>query len=98
VLRSALALTAIAFLFLAPDPGTRAVYHGMGVLATVVMPALAPIVLAVLMLDTMMSLVFASDRRGVARRHLQLTAALEAALVLGLAIAWFPFFRALLSA
>lgn len=94
-LRILLAVLALLFVFLVPAPGSRVVYQGFGVVPTMVVPALAPLVLAVLLLDTLMSFVFASAQSGAARQQLRRTAVFEIALAAILVAAWYPFFRAL---
>jgi hypothetical protein len=94
-LRVLLALVALLFVFLVPAPGARVVYEGFGVVPTLVVPTLAPLVLVVLLLDTLMSFVFANAGSGKERLQLQRTAMLEIALAAILVAAWYPFFRAL---
>lgn len=96
VLRWLLIAGAAVFILAAPGPGTRAVREGWAVIPTLVLPAVAPILFMVLLLDALMSSVFAFDRRGAERVRYRRMALLQLALAVALVIAWYPFFRSIL--
>jgi uncharacterized membrane protein len=96
-LRIALVIAALALIAAAPDPGTRAVFHGFGVITTVIVPATAPILFMVLLLDALMSAVFMQDKQGAERARYRHIAFLNLALAAALVIAWYPFFRSIAS-
>ncbi len=96
MLRWLLIAGAVAMILAAPEAGTQAVRHGWAVIPTLVLPAVAPILFMVLLLDALMSSVFAFDRRGAERARYRRMALLQLALALALVVAWYPFLRALL--
>lgn len=95
-LRVMLVLAALALLFSAPSPGTRPVYHGWGMIATLIVPTLVPIVFMVLLLDIMMSTVFMVDKRGAERLRLKHIVFLQLLLAATLMVVWYPYFRAIM--
>lgn len=95
-LRILLVIAAVVWMLAVPDPGTRAVFHGVGAITTVVVPAIAPILLMVVLLDLTMSTVFMVDKRGRERTRYRNIALLHAVLAAGMVIAWYPFFRSIM--
>ena len=95
-LRVMLLLTILALLFAAPAPGTRPDYHGWGMIPTLIVPTLAPIMFMVLLLDVMMSAVFMVDKRGAERARLKYIVLLELLLAVTLMVVWYPYFRAIM--
>lgn len=88
-------LSALALIVFVPAPGTRAVLHGPAVIPTVVVPALAPIVLMVVFLDALMSAVFMIDKTGEERVRMKLSLGLHLFLAFLIILVWFPYFRAI---
>lgn len=68
-LRLLLALAALLAVAGMPPPATPVSYQGWGLVHTLVMPVLAPMVFVVLMLDVLMSRVFMASAEGPARRR-----------------------------
>ena len=95
-LRVMLLLTILALLFAAPAPGTRPDYHGWGMIPTLILPTLTPIMFMVLLLDVMMSAVFMVDKRGAERARLKYIVLLELLLAVTLMVVWYPYFRAIM--
>ncbi len=95
-LRVTLLLTILALLFAAPAPGTRPDYHGWGMIPTLILPTLTPIMFMVLLLDVMMSAVFMVDKRGAERARLKYIVLLELLLAVTLMVVWYPYFRAIM--
>ena len=95
-LRIVLALTVVVMLFASPAPGTHPVYHGWGMIPTLIVPTLAPIVFMVLLLDAMMSAVFMVDKRGAERARLKYIVFLHLLLAATLIAVWYPYFRAIM--
>lgn len=91
-LRITLALSAIALVFLVPDPTIRSANHTVAT-ANMVIAALAPLVLMLLLLDALMSTVFLQDKQGAVRVQLRRTVAMHLVLAAALVVAWYPFFR-----
>jgi len=94
-LRILLALSALALIVMPSPPGTELSYSGWGLYASLVAPALAPIVLMGLLLDLLMTRVWLSELEGQARRAMRSVAWLDLALVIALCLAWLPFFMSL---
>jgi len=95
-LRIMLVVIALALLFTSPAPGTRPDFHGWGMLPTLIVPTLMPIVFMVLLLDVMMSAVFMLDKRGAERSRLKYIVFLELLLAVTLMVVWYPYFRAIM--
>ena len=95
-LRTMLVLTALALLFIAPAPGTRPDYHGWGIIPTLIVPTLTPIVFMVLLLDAMMNAVFMVDKRGAERARHKSIVFLQLLLTATLMAVWYPYFRAII--
>ena len=85
----ALALIVIIF---SPLPGTAADYQWPGIVVTVVMPALAPLVFMVVLFDAVMSKVVASDASSQRGQRIFLTGLILASIVL---LRWLPYLLAL---
>ena len=95
-LRIMLVLTALVLLFIAPTPGTRPDYHGWGIILTLIVPTLAPIVFMVLLLDALMNAVFMVDKRGAERARHKSIVFLQLLLTAILIAVWYPYFRSII--
>ena len=95
-MRLVLACMALALIILVPVPGTPPAYQGPGLIRTVLVPVLAPILFMVLMLDVLMASVFMIDKRGAARARYRRIQLLNLALAVGLVLFWIPYFKALI--
>ncbi|MFQ5936278.1 MAG: hypothetical protein ACE5LB_07720 [Acidiferrobacterales bacterium] len=95
ILRLALASAAVFSLFLAPLPGTPAVYVGWDFVPTVLAPVLAPLIFLVLLLDTMMSGIFMLDKQSTERRRFQMIMVANLVLAAIVVIRWLPYYLAL---
>ena len=94
-MRVVLACMALALIILVPAPGTPPVYQGLGLVPTVLVPVLAPILFMVLMLDMLMASVFMIDKRGVERARYRMIQLLNLALAVALVLFWIPYFKGL---
>ena len=94
-LRLALITLAIINILLRPAPGTIATHEGLDIFSTLIAPAVAPILLMVLLFDALMSKVRAGDESGEERIKFMRIMLIEIATVIILVIAWFPYFIAL---
>ena len=94
-LRLALIVLAIINILMSPSPGATAAREGLEILTTLVAPAMAPILMTVLLFDALMSKVRASDSSGEERIKFTHIMLVELATVTILIIAWFPYFIAL---
>ncbi|UCE88553.1 MAG: hypothetical protein JSW10_09420 [Pseudomonadota bacterium] len=93
-LRVFMALVAALLVLFAPGSGDVEVYEGFGMVRTVLIPALTPIVFMLLMLDALMSRVMMGERgEGDRRRYRNI---IRFNLVVGmlLLVSWLPFFLA----
>ena len=95
-LRIMLVVLALVLLFAVPAPGTRPEYHGWGMIPTLIVPTLVPIMFMVLLLDVMMSAVFMVDKRGAERVRLKYIVFLELLIAATLMVVWYPYFRAIM--
>jgi hypothetical protein len=95
LMRLVLACMALALIFFVPAPGTPPVYQGLGLIPTVLVPVLAPILFMVLMLDVLMASVFMIDKKGAARARYRMIQLLNLALAVALVLFWIPYFRGL---
>jgi hypothetical protein len=95
VLRVALLISAVTTMILAPPPATAGVYTGWAFVPTVLVPVLAPLILMVLLLDTMMSAIFMIDKDIAERRRYRMIIVTHLLLVLALVARWSPYFLAL---
>ena len=94
-LRLMLVLGVLALLVLRPAPGTPPVYAGWGMLPTLVLPALVPILVAVLVLDALMGAVWLASYPAERRRY-RTVIGVSLGMALLLALWWWPFFGAVL--
>ena len=94
-LRLSLLGLAILNIALRPEPGAAVVHTGPELIATLIAPASAPIILMVIMFDALMSKVRASDTDGQEETDFTRIMFIELAMAVILVIAWFPYFVAL---
>ncbi|MGD8407747.1 MAG: hypothetical protein PVG50_00590 [Thiohalophilus sp.] len=96
-LRIALIVFAALTVILQPDPGATPVYHGWGVVPTLLAPVLAPLFFMLLMLDFMMTTLLRSQSEGEEQaRYSRVRRTVLIAAIL-LLIAWLPNFVALMN-
>ncbi|ACL71752.1 conserved hypothetical protein [Thioalkalivibrio sulfidiphilus HL-EbGr7] len=95
-LRIAMAMLSLLTIILMPSPGTEVVYEGWAIMPTVVAPAVAPILVAVYLLDILMSFVFSrSPGENTKRRHFHFIILSDALFVSLLLAVWIPLIMAL---
>ena len=94
-LRLGLLAMAVLNILLRPTPGAAPHYSGWELITTLVAPAAAPILLMVILFDTLMSKIRASDSQGEERRRFTHIMLAELAVAIILLIAWLPYFIAL---
>ena len=95
VLRVALLIAAVTTMVLAPPPATAGVYTGWAFVPTVLVPVLAPLILMVLLLDTMMGAIFMIDKDIAERRHYRMIIVTHLLMVVALVVRWLPYFLSL---
>ena len=78
-----------------PAAGTRAIYSGWGLVRTVLVPVLAPLLFMVLLLDALMARVFMSEATDNARRRLRDIVLLDLAVAAVVVLVWIPYYMAL---
>ncbi len=96
-LRLFLAIVAIIAIVATPTAGTLAVYAGWQMVPTLIVPVLAPLIFVLLLMDSLMSRIWMTDKDPQERKHFKLAIALNLLLALGMAISWFPYFHAIAS-
>jgi len=94
-LRLMLLVTAILVVALVPTPGAKAIYQGWGLLTSVLLPVLAPLMFMGLLLDALMSRVFSSDTEGAARSRLRVIMWTDLGIAVVLLLRWLPYYAAL---
>lgn len=94
-LRVVLLLAAIVAILGRPDIGEPVVYSGWGLVNTLLIPVLAPLVFMLLMLDALMSRVWMSEAEGEEKNRLRLVVRVDLIVGLLLLVYWLPFFIAL---
>ena len=94
-LRISLALIAIVSIVLTPEPGTQTTLTGMGVVTTLLMPAIAPMVFMGLLLDALMSRVRQVDAVGDEKKRYKQIMIFNLIMAIVLLISWLPFIIAL---
>lgn len=95
VMRVGLLLLAALVIVAAPKPGTAMVLVGTGVLTTLIVPSLAPIVFMVLMLDALMGRVMLGSARGAERERYRRIVAANLVAGIALFLWWTPYFARL---
>ena len=93
VLRLLLIFAAIIFSGLAPEPGTVAERSGWEMIPTLIAPALAPLILMVLLFDFMMCRIRMSD--GQNYKRFRFISYVELVAVILFLLIWLPFFLAI---
>ncbi len=94
-LRAVLILAAIIAILGRPEVGEPVVYSGWGLVNTLLIPVLAPLVFMLLMLDALMSRVWMSEAEGEEKKRLWLVVRVDIIVGLLLLVYWLPFFIAL---
>ena len=94
-LRVMLVLGTLAVLLLRPAPGTPPAYSGWGMLPTLVVPSLVPILVAVLLLDALMGAVWLASYPDQRRRYRSVIG-VSLGMALLLVLWWWPYFGALM--
>ena len=92
LLRIKLYALAVVVIIFTPLPGTVADYQWPGIVVTVVMPALAPLVFMVVLFDAVMSKVVASGTHSPRAQRIFLTGLILASIIL---LRWLPYLLAL---
>lgn len=93
-LRVVLILAAIVAILGKPEIGEPVVYSGWGVITTLLIPVLAPLIFMLLMLDALMSRVWMSEAEGEEKNRLRLVVRVDLIVGLLLLVYWLPFFFA----
>jgi hypothetical protein len=94
-LRTMLTGTAIITILFKPVNGGTAVFEGIGLITTIIIPVLAPLIFMLLLLDIIMSNVLRVDAEGEVRDRFNMILKSNILTCVLLLIFWVPFFRAL---
>jgi len=94
-LRVGLYSIALVFCFFYPGAGTPTVYEGIGVLSTLIIPSLVPLVFMVLLLDSLMNRVWMGDNEGEVRKRYKTRMITGLLITLIVLIVWTPFYIAI---
>ena len=90
-LRIMLILLGLLAIVSAPGPSTEIVLEGWGLVRTAVLPAIGPMIFAVVLLDMLMTRVWMVEAEPERVQVLRRVLRAEAVLALLIAIAWTPF-------
>lgn len=94
-LRLALWCATAVLMVAVPTPGARAIYQGWGLATSVLLPVLAPLLFMGLLLDALMTRVFAHDASDVARLRLRTISRIDLLIAVVLLLRWLPYYAAL---
>ena len=88
------AITLTTFIF-APRPGTTPTDHGLGMVSTLFVPIVVPVLFITLLLDAFMSrLLMLEHESGGERARLRRLVWVDLAVALAVFVFWIPYFRA----
>ena len=96
ILRIGLGIISIIFMFCAPSSGATVAMAGWGVLRTLIMPAIVPLICMVLLFDALMSRVMIADKTANQARRFKTIIIINLGLVALLVIAWSPYLLSVL--
>jgi len=97
-LRISLILLVIVDMILRPEPGTRLVYDGWHMVSGLLAPVLSPILFMLLLLDSMMALVYRSDKPVEVKARYSIIVLVNVGLAIFLMVRWVPFFSEIATA
>ncbi len=92
ILRLILLTTALVTILLMPFVDITAAPSGWGLISSAVLPALAPMVVMILMLDLIMCQVLKHDADPQRKRDLNVLSVLYAVLIVAVFFSWVPIF------
>lgn len=95
VLRWSLAILALMCIVFMPPAGTTPIYAGWELFRTVLVPVIAPMVLAVLLLDALMARIFMSELEGSARQRYRRIITVDLVVAVTLVLFSLPFYLAI---
>jgi len=96
LLRTSLLAGAVLTVLLAPSPGAQFGDGGWGFFVSFILPAMAPLFLSGLLLDSLMSLIYMSGQGQQERARLRFIIRSNLAVSLLLLVVWVPFILAVL--
>jgi len=94
-LRLALISLVLLDMLLRPQPGGPYSFEGMHIATDLIAPVLFPILFMLLLLDSIMSMVYRSDKTNAVRRRYLIIALFDVVLAVVFFLYWLPFFREL---
>lgn len=94
-MRILLFAVAIISIVATPKPGTLADYATWRIVPTLLIPVLTPLIFMLLLMDSLMSRIWMTDKEADARHHYRVAIALNLLFAAGIVLAWYPYFHAL---
>ncbi len=94
-LRLALITLVIVDMLLRPVPGSPVNFEGIAMVSNLLAPVMSPILFMLLLLDTMMSAVYRSDKSGETRKYYTVIVLVDLFLAITFILYWIPYFKAL---
>ncbi len=91
-LRFFLILLVIADIVLRPEPGSRLVYEGWQMVSNLLAPVMSPILFMLLLLDSIMAMVYRSDKPVEVKARYLIIVMVNIGLAIILIVRWLPFF------
>ncbi len=92
-LRITLILLVIVDMLLRPEPGTRLAYEGWEMVPGLLAPVMSPILFMLLLLDSIMAMVYRSDKPVEVKARYLIIVMVNISLAIILMVRWVPFFR-----
>jgi len=92
-LRFALILLVIVDMLLRPEPGTRLVYEGWEIVSGLLAPVMSPILFMLLLLDSIMAMVYRSDKPVEVKARYFIIVMVNIGLAIVMILWWLPFFK-----
>ena len=94
-MRLLLYMVVVITMIFKPAAGTEIVYEGVAVFTTLLIPVFSPILLMLLLLDSLIAKLWSTQTEGLEQNRYKLILRINLALSVLYIILWIPYFRAL---
>lgn len=94
-MRVLLIICALITIVFRPEPGSQAVYEGVQIFTTLLIPVVAPILFMLLLLDTLMSSIWLTQTQGDEKTRYRNNIVINLSVVILLLYFWLPYIAAL---
>jgi len=96
-MRLLLYMVVIISMIFKPVPGTEIVYEGYAVFTTLLIPVFSPILLMLLLLDSLIAKLWSTQTEGQEQKRYKMILRINLVLSVLFLLLWIPYFRALSS-